>query len=111
MKSNLIKLTAIALFVMPLIAMAMFRVAPVTVSAGNFDDAAATYTAKCAMCHSPKAAKFFDATKADADLVQIILNGKKGDKPPAMPEFKSKGIDEPAAQGLVTYMKSLKAAN
>ena len=106
-----IKLIATFLIALPLLAVTMFRVAPVEVSAGAPADAAATYKAKCAMCHSPKAEKAFDPTAADADLVQIVLNGKKGEKPPYMPEFKSKGITEADAQELVTYMKGLRAGN
>ena len=106
-----IKFIAIFLIGLPLLAVTMFRVAPIEVSAVAPDDAAATYKAKCAMCHSPKAEKAFDPTAADADLVAIILNGKKGEKPPYMPEFKSKGITEADAQALVTYMKGLRSAN
>ena len=108
MNSDRIKLIAIILFVLPLLAVGMFRTTPV-VGAAYMDDAAATYKAKCAMCHTATASKFFDATKADADLVQVILKGKKGEKPPPMPEFESKGMTAADAQALVTYMRGLKA--
>ncbi|PWT94541.1 MAG: hypothetical protein C5B55_02575 [Blastocatellia bacterium] len=72
-------------------------------------DAAATYKSKCVSCHGAKADKKFDATKADDDLVQVILKGKKAEKPPNMPEYESKGITADQAKALVTLMKSLKA--
>lgn len=71
-------------------------------------DAAATYKAKCVACHGAAAEKKFDATLADADLVQIVLKGKKGEKPPFMPAYEEKGINEEQAKALVAYMKSLK---
>ena len=71
-------------------------------------DAAATFKTKCVACHGPTAEKKFDATLADADLVQIVLKGKKGEKPPFMPAFGEKGINEEQAKALVAHMKSLK---
>ena len=71
-------------------------------------DAAATYKAKCVVCHGAAAEKKFDATLADADLVQIVLKGKKGEKPPFMPAYGEKGITEDQAKALVAHMKSLK---
>ena len=71
-------------------------------------DAAATYKGKCVVCHGAAAEKKFDATIADADLVQIVLKGKKGEKPPFMPAYEEKGINEDQAKALVAYMKSLK---
>ncbi len=109
MTKDRVKLIAIILFVIPLLAVGMFRITPVTGAATVDGDAATTYKAKCAMCHTANASKFFDATKSDADLVQIILKGKKGEKPPFMPDFGSKGITEADAQALVTYMKGLRA--
>ena len=71
-------------------------------------DAAATFKAKCVACHGAAAEKKFDATLADADLVQIVLNGKKPEKPPNMPAYGEKGITEEQAKALVAHMKSLK---
>ena len=45
---------------------------------------------------------------ADADLVQIVLKGKKPEKPPNMPAYEEKGITEDQAKALVAHMKSLK---
>lgn len=91
-----------------MLAVLIFRGSPTISAAGNADDPAATYKAKCAMCHTATASKFFDASVADAELVKAIMEGKKGEKPPFMPEFKSKGLTEADAKGLVTYMKGLK---
>jgi mono/diheme cytochrome c family protein len=71
-------------------------------------DAAATYKAKCVACHGAAAEKRFEANIADADLVQTILKGKKGEKPPFMPAYEEKGINEEQAKALVAHMKSLK---
>lgn len=71
-------------------------------------DAAATYKAKCVACHGAAAEKKFDSTLPDADLVQIVLKGKKLEKPPNMPGYEEKGITEEQAKALVAHMKSLK---
>ena len=71
-------------------------------------DAAATFKAKCVACHGATAEKKFDATIPDADLVQIVLKGKKPEKPPNMPAYEEKGITEEQAKALVAFMKSLK---
>ncbi|MCM3873784.1 MAG: cytochrome c [Pyrinomonadaceae bacterium] len=70
-------------------------------------DAGATYKAKCVACHGQKAEKKFDTTKADADHVQIVLKGKKAEKPPHMPAYEEKGITPDQASALVVYMKSI----
>ena len=72
------------------------------------DDAAAFYKTKCAMCHGPAAEKKFDASKPDADLTQVVLKGKKAEKPPNMPAYEEKGVTEDQAKTLIAYMKSLK---
>jgi mono/diheme cytochrome c family protein len=71
-------------------------------------DAGATFKAKCVACHGAAAEKKFDATIPDADLVQIVLKGKKPEKPPNMPAYEDKGITEEQAKALVAFMKSLK---
>ena len=48
------------------------------------------------------------ATLPEADLVQAVLKGKKPEKPPNMPAYEEKGINEEQAKALVAYMKSLK---
>ncbi len=72
------------------------------------DDGGALYKTKCIACHGATAEKKFDATKADADLIQTVLKGKKMEKPPNMPEFESKGITADQATALVAFMKSLR---
>jgi mono/diheme cytochrome c family protein len=76
-------------------------------SADDFD-AAATYKAKCLACHGPTAEKKFNVALSDTELVQAVLKGKKGEKPPHMPGYEDKGINEDQAKALVAYMKSLK---
>jgi len=70
-------------------------------------DAAKAYK-KCVACHGAKAEKKFDATKSDEEHVQIILKGKKGEKPPNMPGYESKGINAEQAKALLDFMKSLR---
>ena len=72
------------------------------------DDAAATYTTKCAACHGAKAEKKFDPTIPEADMVKAVLTGKKVEKPPNMPAYGEKGITEDQAKALIAHMKSLK---
>lgn len=110
MSLNKIKLIAMALIIAPVIAIAGFRTENVGAAAYSSDDAAATYKAKCAMCHTASASKFFDATLSDDELVQAILKGKKAEKPPNMPAFEEKGITADQAKELVTFMKGLKTA-
>ena len=69
-------------------------------------DAAATYKSKCAGCHGAKAEKKFDPSKADDELVQIILKGKKAEKPPNMPEYETKGVTADHAAQLLTHMRA-----
>jgi|SRR4030095_1177219 mono/diheme cytochrome c family protein len=72
------------------------------------DDTAALYKSKCVACHGATAEKKFDATKSDEDLVQIVLKGKKAEKPPNMPAYEEKGITADQAKALVAFMKSQK---
>jgi mono/diheme cytochrome c family protein len=71
-------------------------------------DAAALYKSKCFACHGATGEKKFDASKADDDLVQTILKGKKMEKPPNMPAYEEKGITADQAKALVAFMKSQK---
>jgi mono/diheme cytochrome c family protein len=75
----------------------------------KFSDAASYYKdAKCNVCHGPKAEKKFDAELKDDELVQIILKGKKPEKPPNMPSYEAKGLTADQAKTLVDYMRALK---
>ena len=72
------------------------------------DDPAALYKSKCFACHGATAEKKFDATKAEDELIQTTLKGRKMEKPPNMPAFEEKGITADQAKALVAFMKSLK---
>jgi mono/diheme cytochrome c family protein len=100
-------MTVIAVVAMLVAGFALVSAAARSKTADDFD-AAATYKAKCQACHGAAAEKKFDATIADADLVAIVLNGKKGEKPPFMPAFSEKGVTEDQAKALVGLMKSFK---
>jgi mono/diheme cytochrome c family protein len=63
---------------------------------------------KCIACHGPKAEKKFDTAKSDDEHVQIILKGKKVEKPPHMPGYESKGVNAEQAKALLDHMKSLR---
>lgn len=107
MKMNNIKLSVMAAAAV-IFSTAVFLNGPVGAAVPSSSDDAATYKAKCAACHSPAAAKFFNPAKADEELVQIILKGKKGEKPPYMPGFEAKGMTEDDAKALIAHMKSLR---
>ncbi len=97
------------LIVFSLFAMLLFLPVSISTRAKTDDfDATSFYKTKCAMCHGPKAEKKFDNTLTDDQLTAAIMSGKKGEKPPNMPEFQSKGVTAEQAKTLVDYMKSLK---
>lgn len=102
------KMMTLATVAMALVA--AFALISAAARAHNADDfdAAATYKAKCLACHGATAEKKFNATLSDADLVQAVLKGKKPEKPPNMPGYEEKGINEDQAKALVAHMKSLK---
>jgi mono/diheme cytochrome c family protein len=103
------KFLAIAALLLPLMAIVLLTNEPVKAGASlAVDDAAATFKAKCAMCHSPKAEKFYDPAKPEEEQIQAVLKGKKGEKPPYMPGFEAKGMTAEEAKVLVEYMKSLR---
>ena len=101
-------MTVTAVVAMLVAGFALVSSAAARVKPADDFDAAATYKAKCQACHGAAAEKKFDAAIADADLVAIVLNGKKGEKPPFMPAFAEKGVTEDQAKALVALMKSLK---
>jgi mono/diheme cytochrome c family protein len=103
-----LKLTTLTTMVAMLVAGFAIISATARVESAQEFDAAATYKSKCQVCHGAAAEKKFDATLADADLVQIVLKGKKGEKPPFMPAYGEKGVTEEQAKALVAHMKSLK---
>lgn len=97
-----------------MVTMALFFGTLVVVSAGTEDvkpsDTAAYYKAKCVMCHGKKAEKKFDASLTEDQMVEAVLKGKKGEKPPHMPAYAEKGVTAEQAKALVAHMKELKAA-
>ena len=72
-------------------------------------DAAAFYKTKCVACHGPKAEKKFDASLPAEQLTEIVMKGKKPEKPPNMPAYGEKGVTAEQAKTLVEHMKQLKA--
>ncbi len=108
MKTNRVKLLIIAVFVCSLFAVIGFKSDRILDAHSSDTDIAAVYKTKCAVCHSPKAEKSFDLSKTDEQHAEIILKGKKGEKPPFMPEFASKGITPEQAKALVVYMRKLR---
>lgn len=104
---NKLKVMTLATIVMMLVAGFALISAAARVNEQDFD-AAAVYKGKCQVCHGANAEKKFDAALPDTDHVQAILKGKKGEKPPFMPAYEDKGINEEQAKALVALMKSLK---
>ena len=99
------KRIAAALFSIPLVATVLLISVPARTTG---DDDAALYKSKCTMCHGATAEKKVDKTKADDELIQTVLKGKKPEKPPNMPAFEERGITADQAKALVGYVKSLK---
>ena len=100
------KRIAAVLLGIPLVATVLLISVPARTTSD--DDAAALYKTKCAMCHGATAEKKVDKTKADDELIQTVLKGKKLEKPPNMPAFEERGITADQAKALVGFMKSLK---
>lgn len=104
-----LKLVMVAIFALPVLALAFKGSSTGMGVPVTQEDVAASYKTKCQACHSPKAEKFFDPSMADAALIEIVLKGKKGEKPPYMPGFEAKGMTAEQAGELVKYMRSLRA--
>ena len=85
-----------------------FLIASVPGRTSSQDDTGALYKSKCFACHGATAEKKFDAAKADDDLIQTVLKGKKMEKPPNMPGYEEKGITADQAKALVAFLKSQK---
>ena len=110
MNTRHLKLFTIAIIVLPLLLVMAMNTSTATVSASD-DDAAALYKKNtCFACHKADASKAFDPAEEDEVLINIILKGKKGEKPPYMPAYEAKGIDAEKAAALVAYMRSLREA-
>ena len=101
---KMLKMIAIAVITLPLL-LTIFLTPSATATAAQGDfDAAATFKAKCAMCHGQKAEKKFDPAKTDDELVSTSLKSEK----PGMPAYETKGITADQAKLLVGHMKSLR---
>ena len=101
-------LRTIGLGIAATISLALFGMVSVGSTTLDTFDAAKTYKGKCVACHGPKAEKKFDTAKSDDEHIQIILKGKKGEKPPNMPAYETKGVTADQAKALLDYMKSLR---
>src|SRR2546430_941750 len=89
----------------------VFLVAGAAQTEIKFADAASYYKdAKCAVCHGQKAEKKFDASLPAEQLIDIVMKGKKPEKPPNMPAYADKGVTAEQAKAMVEYMKQLKSA-
>lgn len=108
MNINRIKLFAIAIITVPLFAVSFLHINAVSATTLTDDETATTYKTKCQACHTATASKFFDPAKEDAVHVEVILKGKKGEKPPFMPGFETKGMTEAQAKALAEYMRALR---
>ena len=73
-------------------------------------DPDAYYKAKCVACHGQKAEKKFDASLTDEQYIDVILKGKKPEKPPNMPAYGEKGVTAEQAKALLEHMKQLRTA-
>jgi mono/diheme cytochrome c family protein len=120
MNINRVKLFALTFFAVPVFALAVFKANPPTVAAKPLnenikvenaflqDDVAAQYKKTCAVCHKATAEKWFDPAKMDEVLIEIVLKGKKAEKPPHMPGYAEKGMTEEQAKLLVAYMRQMR---
>lgn len=103
---SIIRPKKLAILLAAVMTAAAFFIVSVPARTTTDDDAAALYKSKCFACHGATAEKKFDATKADDELIQSVLKGKKMEKPPNMPGFEEKGITADQAKALVAFMKS-----
>ncbi len=108
MKTNRVKILIIAGFVISLAAVVGFKTDGILIAQSSDTDTAVVYKKNCAVCHTAKAEKFFDLSKPDEYHAEVILNGKKGAKPPFMPEYATKGITPEQAKALTAYMRKLR---
>lgn len=104
-----LKLVAIAVFALPMIALAFTGGEMVSGSPVVQDDVATMYKKNtCAACHGQKSEKAFDMAKSDEEHAEVILKGKKMEKPPHMPAYEPKGMTAEQAMALAKYMRSLR---
>jgi mono/diheme cytochrome c family protein len=104
-----VKKVTIGIVAVALFALALLGTVPAQTEV-QASDPAAYYKTKCIICHGQKAEKKFDATLTEEQMVDVVMKGKKPEKPPNMPAYGEKGVTAEQAKGLVGYMKQLKAA-
>jgi mono/diheme cytochrome c family protein len=104
---DLLKKISVSAIILPLLAITLVNTSTTASRAAQDFDAAATYKAKCAMCHGQKAEKKFDPAKTDEALVEATLKGVDT-VTPKMPGYEAKGMTADQAKALVTYMRSLR---
>src|ERR1700674_4648800 len=109
MKVSITRFRKMAFVLAGLMIAATFVIVSVPARTTSDGDAAALYKTKCVACHGATAEKKFDAAKADEELIQAVLKGKKPEKPPNMPAFEERGITPDQAKSLVAFMKTLKS--
>ena len=105
------KKLAVGFITLPMLAAFLLNAAPVRSSAAGVQDkdlATVFKESKCLICHGAKAEKKFDASLPEDQMVDAIMKGKKGEKPPNMPGYEAKGMTVDQAKALVAYMKSLR---
>ena len=68
----------------------------------------AYYRMRCASCHGSRAESRFNPDLPEQQMVEAILYGRKAERPPDMPSFGDKGINEERAKGLIAYMRAVK---
>ena len=110
MKIAYLKRLGAAIVVVTMLALT-FLVSGAAQTEVKFTDATSYYKdAKCVVCHGQKAEKKFNTDMKEEELAEIILKGKKPEKPPNMPAYGEKGVTAEQAKALVEYMKQLKTA-
>ena len=108
MRVTRLKNTAITVSICIIFAL-IFLVSAAAQNDVKYADAASYYKeGKCVVCHGQKAEKKFNADDKDEELIKIIMQGKKAEKPPNMPAYEPKGLTAEQAKTLVDYMRTLK---
>ena len=109
MKSSLLRRLGAALLAVTVLSFVFLVSIVAQTEPVKYTDAASYYKdAKCVVCHGQKAEKKFNADLKDEEMVEVVLKGKKPEKPPNMPGYEAKGLSAEQAKALVDYMRSLK---
>src|ERR1044072_7791564 len=104
-----IKTTLIGSFIIAAVGMIFLVSGKAQTDTVKFTDESPYYKdAKCVVCPGQKGENKFAAELKDKELVPIILNGKKSEKPPNMPAYEPKGLTADQAKALLDYMRELK---